>query len=299
MQRFVTRVSLALVLLFAAGAGAQERKTNSEEPKELGQLSKDFVEAFNKGDAEALAKFWTEDADHVDSVGRVRKGRKAILEAYRKLFAANKGAKLTIIPLSRRQLTPDCVVSDGLTEVIPASGPPSTGRYTAISVKKGGRWLLASVRETLATPPSNFEFLEDLEFLVGDWTDDNGKAGESAHVSYSWEHNQNFLVVHFTATLKDVPVSGGVQWIGWDAAAKRIRAWTFHSSGGFSEGVWSKDGNKFKVKIHSTLRDGGKTSSTNIITKVDDDHFTWQSTERKVDGKEVPDTKVIKFKRVK
>jgi uncharacterized protein (TIGR02246 family) len=299
MQRFVTRVSLGLVLLLASGARAEDPRKDSEDPKEFADLSKGFIEAFNKGDAEALAAFWTEDADHVDTVGRVRKGRKAILEAYRKLFAAHKGAKLTIVHLSRRVLTPDCVVSDGLTEVTPASGHPSTGRYTAISVKKGGRWLLASVRETLATPPSNFEQLEDLEFLVGDWSDDNGKTGQGAHVSYSWEHNQNFLVAHFTATLKDLPVSGGVQWIGWDAAAKRIRAWTFASNGSFSESLWSKNGKQFKAKINSTLRDGGKVSSTNIITKVDADHFTWQSTERKVDGKEMPDSKVIKFKRVK
>ena len=299
MQRFVTRLSLGLVLLVASGVGAEEPKLSPEVSKALGQRAKEFMEAFNKGDADALGEFWTEDADHIDTVGRERKGRKAIVEAYRKLFAANKGAKLNIIPVSRRFLTPNCIIGDGLSEVTPAGGgAPSTGRYTAVSVKKDGKWYLASVRETLATPPSNFEHLEDLEFLVGNWTSEGSK-DENAHVSYSWEHNQNFLVAHFAATVKEVPVAGGVQWIGWDPAGKRIRAWTFDSHGGFSDSAWTKDGNKFSAKVNSVLRDGGKVSSTNVITKVDADHFTWQSTNRMVDGKEAPDSKVIKFKRVK
>lgn len=299
MQRFVTRVSLGLAVLLASGARAEEPKLSPEQARSLNQRVKAFTEAFNKGDADALGKFWTEDADHIDTVGRTRKGRKAIVDAYRKLFAAQKGAKLTIIPLSRRVLTPDCIIGDGLSEVTPAGGgAPSTARYTSVSVKKDGRWYLASVRETIATPPSNFEHLEDLEFLVGSWTDENGK-GEKAHVSYSWEFNQNFLVAHFAATLKDVQVAGGVQWIGWDPTARRIRAWTFDNNGGFSEGVWSKNGKTFTVEIHSVLRDGGKVSSTNVITRVDADHFTWQSTKRKVDGKDTPDSPVVKFKRVK
>jgi len=299
MQRFVTRVSLGLVLLLAPAAGAEEPKNSSEAVKALHKRAEEFVEAFNKGDADALGEFWTEDADHVDTVGRERKGRKAIVDAYRKLFAAHKGAKIVIIPRSRRLVTPDCIISDGLTEVTPAGGgAPSAARFTSVSVKKDGRWYLASVRETLAVPPSHFEHLEDLEFLVGHWSDENGK-DQGAHVSYSWEFNHNFLVAHFAATHKGTSVVGGVQWISWDGSAKRIRAWTFDSHGGFSEGVWSKDGTQFKVKINSTLRDGKKASSTNVMTKVDADHFTWQSVQRTVDGKEVPDSRVIKFKRIK
>jgi hypothetical protein len=53
------------------------------------------------------------------------------------------------------------------------------------------------------------------------------------------------------------------------------------------------------VKATATLRDGKKATATNIITKVDPDHFTWQSTERTVDGNKVPDTEVVRMKRAK
>ena len=36
-----------------------------------------FVEAFHKGDAKAVAAFWTPDGDYVDLDGRALKGRQA------------------------------------------------------------------------------------------------------------------------------------------------------------------------------------------------------------------------------
>jgi hypothetical protein len=46
-------------------------------------------------------------------------------------------------------------------------------------------------------------------------------------------------------------------------------------------------------------RDGQKVSATNILTKVDDDHATWQMTKLTVDGKRLPDPAPQKMKRVK
>jgi len=297
--QFLTRAAFVLVLLLAPAARAEAPKKNAEEEKALKARLQQFIEAFNKGDAVALAAFWTEDGDYVDQVGRQRKGRKAIEETYRKLFAAKKGAKLGITVISLKFVKPECAVEDGITEVFPADGgPPSTARYTLVHVKQGGKWLVDSVREMVAAPPSNHEHLEDLDWLVGEWAQDTDKP-EAAKVAYSWSQNQNFLVASFGTTLKDVPVGGGVQWIGWDPAGKHVRSWSFDSTGGFSEGAWSREGDRWTVTTTATLREGQKVSSTNIVTKVDDDHFTWQSVKRSMDGKEMPDSPVIKLKRVK
>jgi hypothetical protein len=123
--------------------------------------------------------------------------------------------------------------------------------------------------------------------------------GESGRASFSWAENDNFLVNTFAITLKDVPLSGGTQWIGWDGAAKGIRSWSFDSNGGFTESTWTKEGDKFLVKATTTLRDGKKLTATNIITKIDPEHFSWQSTQRAVDGNKLPDTEVVKMKRAK
>ena len=40
-------------------------------------------------------------------------------------------------------------------------------------------------------------------------------------------------------------------------------------------------------------------TATNVIAKLDDDHFTFQFIDRTLDGKPVPDAKPVKMKRVK
>jgi len=290
---------LGLVLLAGSRLSADDPKGNAEAEAAIQKQAEEFVAAFNKGDAKALAEFWTEEGDYIDAVGRQRKGRKAITEAYEKLFAAKKGAKLNITVLARRFVKPDFAIEDGLTEVFPADGgPPSTARDTLVHVKQDGRWLVDTVREAVAAPPSNHEHLEVLEWLVGNWAEES-EHPEAGKVSYAWAHNQNFLLVSYATTRKDIPVSGGVQWIGWDPAGKRIRSWSFDTSGAFSEGVWARDGQKWAVRSVATLRDGQKVSATNIITKVDRDHFTWQSVKRSRGEKELPDTPILKLKRVK
>src|SRR6516165_2625505 len=46
-----------------------------------------FVEAFHKGDAKALAAFWTPDGDYTDQTGRHTKGREAIEKVFKGFFA--------------------------------------------------------------------------------------------------------------------------------------------------------------------------------------------------------------------
>jgi uncharacterized protein (TIGR02246 family) len=289
---------LGLALL-AGSAAVAEEKANPKEAAALKARAEEFTKAFDKGDAKALAAFWTEDGDYVDAAGHTLRGRKAIQAAFEKQFEEAKGAKLRINTTSLRVIKDDLAIEDGTTEVTyPGDAPPTAARYTVVHVKQGGQWQLASVRDAAYEPPSNHHQLSELDWLEGDWVDEAEK-GEVAKAGYSWAENDNFLVCSFVATLKDVPLAGGTQWIGWDAAAKHIRSWSFNSNGGFSEATWSHDGNKWSAKSTATTRDGKKLTGTNTITKVDADHFTFQSTKRTLDGKELPDGDVIKMKRAK
>jgi uncharacterized protein (TIGR02246 family) len=288
-----------LVLVAGSGAWAEDAKGNPAEEKALQKRAQEFIAAFDKGDAKAIAAFWTLDGDYVDQAGTTLSGRKAIEAAFGKQFAAARGGKLSIRTRSLRFLTPECAVEDGLTEVhYPDDVPPIATRYTAIHVKKDGQWYLSNVRDAVAVAPSHYPHLQDLDWLTGDWMDETGK-GPVGKVTYSWAENNNFLVATFVTTLKDVPVAGGTQWIGWDAANKQIRSWAFYSNGSTSEGVWSNDGNKWTARMTTTTPDGKKLSATNIHTRIDADHATWQSVKRTLDGKELPDTEVVKMKRVK
>lgn len=264
-----------------------------------GKRAQEFIAAFEKGDAKAVAGFWAENADYVDQTGREFKGRAAIEKMYEKFFAGKKGLKLNIIVISARMVGTDVALEDGITEVTPAEGGlPSAARFSAVLVKKDGEWFFESVRDSIPHPPTNAEHFEDLEWMLGEWTGENEK-GESAKASYAWAENRNFIVSTFATTVDGVPVVGGTQWIAWDAVDKVIRSYSFYSGGGVGEAVWSKDGDTWSFKTTAKSSGGKKLSATNVITKTDNDHMTWQVTKLTVDGQEMPDAKPVKLKRAK
>jgi uncharacterized protein (TIGR02246 family) len=299
------RKLLSVTLILGLGlcavylARAAEPKDNPAEQKAIEKRAEEFIAAFNKGDAEAVAGFWTPDGDYVDIAGETLKGRKAIATAFLKQFEATKGGKLRIHPTSLRVVKPDLAIEDGITEVVTSDdAPASAARYTAVHVKTEGQWYLSSVRDAVAASSTNASHLQPIEWLLGNWAEESAK-GEQLEIAYSWAENQNFIVGSFTSASKGVPLTGGTQWIGWDAAAKQLHSWTFESSGGLGQGVWSSEGDKSTIKFEMILPDGKKLAATNTITKVDADHATWQSAGRTIDGQAIPDAETIKLKRVK
>jgi uncharacterized protein (TIGR02246 family) len=258
----------------------------------------EFIAAFNRGDARAVAGFWTEDATYVDEDGREYNGRPAIEKLYAKVFTVRKGARLAIHLTASKMLSPEVVLHDGITEVTPADGSPGdTTRFTAVLVKKNGEWYLQSVRDSVALAPSHAEHLEDLEWLIGEWTGESEK-GESGSAAFHWAENDNFIVSSFATTVNGIPVDGGSQWIGWDAIDKQIRSWSFYSGGGFGEAVWTKNGNTWTLKTNARTADGKRASAINVVTRTDDDHMTWQMTHLIVDGQAMPESRPVKMKRV-
>jgi uncharacterized protein (TIGR02246 family) len=295
-------VALAAGLLLVPVAWTGGGQGPAADDQAIQARSKDLIAAFNHGDAKAMAAFWTENGDYMDEGGRRIQGRAAIEEYFQKLFNAGKGAQLRIHKTAFRFVRPDLAIGDGVMEVIPPGGGLSTSaRYTSVQVKQDGQWLIESIREAVATPPSQAEKLDDVAWLVGGtWVAENGKkGGPGVTMSFSWAENNNFIVNHFTTTVQDAPVAGGTQWIGWDGAAKTIRAWVFDSTGSISEAAWVKDGNRLMSKTATTLPDGRKATSNNIVTRIDDNCITLQMTNRSVDGQSQPDSQEYRLKRVR
>jgi len=145
----------------------------------------------------------------------------------------------------------------------------------------------ASPAAAAPTDSPHYEQLKELEWMVGEWVDQ----GEDATITTvcRWTKNRNFMTRSFKVVTADDRVLEGTQVIGWDPADKRIRSWLFDSEGGFGEGRWSRDGNRWIVKASQVLKSGGRASAINVITYVDDNTLTWQSTGREVDGEMLPD----------
>ena len=290
-------IALELLLASPPPARATSAETAAEE-NSLTNNAKAFVDAFEKGDAKAVAAFWAEDGDYVDVNGRHLQGRPSIENAFKDFFTESKGLKLRIDVNSVRFVTPDIAIEDGITSVIPPDGtPPSQARYTNVHVKKGGQWVLQSVREAPYTAPGNYEHLRGLEWAVGQWVDE-GEGPEIDHATFEWSPDGNFLISTQGATVRNTLVSRATEWIGWDPATSQVRSWSFVADGSIGENTWSNEGDQWFIKTNVILPDGKKLAATNIITRNGPDAITWQSKDRTLDGKALPDVQEIKMKRV-
>jgi uncharacterized protein (TIGR02246 family) len=278
--------------------GGEENQSDGVEG-EIRAVAEAFVTAFNKGDAEAVANLWTRGGDHVGPRGNLTKGRQSIQKRYEEFFGVNPEVRLKVTITGVRVIGPDTAILDGIPEIQPPlQGPPVQARATIILVKHDQRWLIESARDMMIHTPSNYSQLKELEWMIGSWAD---AAPDSSDVSvYStceWTDNKNFLLRRFSATLRGRIAKSGVQLIGWDPRQDQIRSWVFDTSGGFSEGYWKRDGNRWIVSVSGFAQDGSEMSATNILTRIDDNAFTVQSRNRSIDGRADPDIPEIEIRR--
>ena len=137
-------------------------------------------------------------------------------------------------------------------------------------------------------PPPNHEKLKPLEWMIGDWVDED-QSGRLETTCY-WSADGNFIVRSFVVSVGGLTTFGGKQIIGWDPASNQIRSWVFDTNGGFGEATWSKQEKSWYVNSAIVLNTGEKASSINILTPVDENSFTWQATGREVGGVPLPET---------
>jgi uncharacterized protein (TIGR02246 family) len=284
----------------AAGTPAQQQAGEGKnQPSPPDQTTDDdarkYEEAYNKADAKTLAGFYSDDVDYIDQDGAEVKGRDAVQKLLADNFVQNPGAKLAITTEEVKQLTPDVMVTRGIATVSPANGAAATTRYTAVKVRKGDHWEISQLNEREAPAPSAYSKLEVLEWLVGAWQDKSGDQTVEAKVN--WAGDKNFLVR--TINVKGNQSStDGWEIIGWDPVRQQIRSWIFDSNGGFGESTWASDGEHWLIRASNVLPDGSRSTAENVLTKVDDNKFTWESQNRTLNGDPQPSLDKIEVQRV-
>jgi uncharacterized protein (TIGR02246 family) len=269
-------------------APANERP---EDAKAIEALTQAFLKAYNQGDAQAIAALFTEEGEAAsDELEAEVRGRKAIAEHFASAFKQNPGAKLEVRSESVHFLGPDLARETGYTRVTPnaGKGAPETGRYVALLVRQGGRWLHASVVESADRPPTPHERLVELEWMLGDWVDENDEG--VVHTTCKWSDDGNFLLREFTLRFAGRPVLSGSQRIGWDPLTGEFKSWIFEPDGGHSEGSWGRDGeNHWIIHARGVLADGRAVASTQVLTRVGKTRARWKSINRTIGGEAFPD----------
>jgi uncharacterized protein (TIGR02246 family) len=297
-MKIATFVALILPVL-AAVSHAEITAENSPEKTAVMAIDRAFEAAYAKADAKAVADFFTEDAHYTSDDGRTFDGQTAIENNVRAAFAKNSGAKLAIGLNSVRLLSPDVLLERGSTAVTAKDGESNGALYTAVYVKKDGKWKISQLVETPQPDLTAHDRLSELGWLVGDWQDADKGDNLSVRSQYSWARGGNFLTRNVTVKRGAETTLEGWQIIGWDPIEGCIRSWTFDDEGGFSDGRWTREGNRWLQRETGVTADGSRVTADNTFSKLSNDRFTWESNNRTLDGLPQPGIGRIEINRVK
>ena len=258
---FSLAAALALGQFVAVGkmpAAADEPKAKGEAAPGKGKRAQEFIAAFDKGDAKAVAAFWTEDADLRRS-GRPRvQGtgghREAVREGVRR---PTRGTKLTITSPHAKLLSPDVALEDGITEVTPAGGGPASAARVRGGPGEEGRRMVLGERPRFGPPAAVQRRALRRPRMADRGLDGRGRRrasrpgpptpGRRTRTSSSPRSPPPWTASRSSAAPSGSPGT---------PSTSRIRSWSFYSGGGIGEAVWTKDGDKWATQDHGP--DGGR-----------------------------------------
>jgi uncharacterized protein (TIGR02246 family) len=299
-SRIVGAIVLSGATLLAATAYSQAPGTSraqadprAEDPREkpVRDVIRAFAQAYNAGDAKALAEMFVERASVFDPNGGETQGRAAISEMYATSFRETPGLKLESETEPVRLLTPDLARVEGRSRVFSPTGTANEfTRFTALVVRSEGNWRLAELREQPAPLQdiSPYERLQELEWMVGDWVDESD--GNKVVVNVRWADKQSYLIRSYSVEVRGEKAHSGTMFIGWDPLTEQLKSWVFDSEGGHGEGYWTRSSdNQWIVKASGVLHDGRPTSATHLHVVLNKDSVKTSSIDRIIGGQIAPD----------
>src|SRR5712691_10537896 len=143
--------TIVLVLLALAGQITAQERSPADENAVRGNVDQ-WVAAWNKGDAQAIAQLGTEDWEQVSPDGTHTKGRAAYEKGLASDFA--KGTpRLSVTTVFVRFLKPDVAIASGTWTATGGATGAEKGSWMATYMQQGGKWLMAGGLAT-AAPPS-------------------------------------------------------------------------------------------------------------------------------------------------
>jgi len=282
----------------AAVANATPAADNRvEDEKAIRDVAEAFIKTYNAKDAKSLAALFVANGEIVDVEGESFQGQDAIEQVFSRIFQLHPKSKIQVSIHSIRLLSPFVAMEDGTSTVTDETDQEIEHNcYTVVHVKHDGKWQMASARDLPDEAALADKEIQQLKLLIGDWVDESPNA--LVLTSYHWSDTHDYILSEFVVQVGNRPVMTGTQRIGWDPQAKKLHSWVFDSEGGFAEGVWTRKGNQWIVKMTGITADGKTASSTNITTWVSKDRLMWQSRDRIIGDEIMPDIKETPIVRV-
>ena len=156
MNKPLTVVLLAVLTLACASATFGQDSVETE----VRERVKEYVLAYNAGDADAVAAIYAENGTHTYALGFTHRGRIEIAKGLKEQFSGPmKGTRIAITPLHIRALAADIAVEEasfaltGLKGPDGAEFPPINGFCLGVYQKLGNRWFAVAVQCLVPPPP--------------------------------------------------------------------------------------------------------------------------------------------------
>ena len=263
-------IKLKLLLLFALVgalglAAAQGEDPNAPKLAALEKTAQSFVNAYNKGDAEAISKLFLPEGELVVATGQVVSGRQAIADFYARSFVGEEAPKAALEAGSVRFVTPGIAIEDGTLHVTAASGEVLSHHYTAVKVQQeDGSWLHANVRDHLEDRAPASEKMIALKWIIGDWQMQVENTITS--ITFDWSEHGPYIDGKAVTEIAGVPAVSTTWRLGWDARRKGYAAWAFDAGGGFSHSEWTlASDNSWLLRTNGVTADGEGNVCTQVV----------------------------------
>jgi len=154
-------------------------------------------------------------------------------------------------------------------------------------VKEGNKWLISLARDWPEEASAAEIQLRQLSWLIGDWVDEH--ASSAIETTYRRGADGKSILGESTVHMAGKPVMTVTTRIGWNPATEQIHSWVFDSEGGFGQGDWTRDGDRWIVRMSGVTGKGALSSATNIFNRLSNHTFSWQSVNRMIGGEAAPD----------
>ena len=141
---------------------------------------------------------------------------------------------------------------------------------------------MSTVRDARVEATSGWQNINDLEWLIGTWVaEEHGVQMESV---CRWVANKSFVERKYTVTQPNQTSASGVQLIGFNPQQGHVQSWNFSPDGGHAVGVWVAHEGGWTAEMRGVTGSGVNTSSTNTLTRLDDNAYVWQSFQHQMGG---------------
>jgi uncharacterized protein (TIGR02246 family) len=139
---------LSVVALLAAGAVALAQQRDADASEEAMKLAREgakgYMEAFSRGDAQAMAELYTKEGVRIFAGERRVQGHEELERYYGRFFTENEGARIHITVEQARLLRPDVLVAEGPWTLEGAAARfPDRGNSAVVLTEDEGQWRLA------------------------------------------------------------------------------------------------------------------------------------------------------------